>query len=69
MENATIIKVHSRLYRVPNDTGYAIASRKSLPGAIRLARSLYPGKPIHLLEQGPMVAGTAPLTLLDVISA
>ncbi len=67
--HARIIKVHARLYRVPGDTGYALESRKSLSGAIRLARSMYPGKPIHVLEQGPMAHGVATLTLLDVISA
>ena len=67
--HARIIKVHNRLWKVPGDTGYALQSRKTLHGAIRLARQMYPGKPIHVMEQGPMAHGVATLTLIDVIPA
>lgn len=66
---ARIVKVYGRdLWRVPNDGGYSLKTRKSKASAVRLARSMFPGRPIHVLEQGPMVQGVAHSRLVEVIS-
>lgn len=68
-DHARVIRVHQKLWRVPGDTGYALQSRKSRSGAIRLARQMYPGKPVHVFTQGPFIEGRAMLTLIDVLKA
>ena len=66
-DHARVIRVHDRLWRIPGDTGYALQSRKSRPGAIRLARQMYPGKPVHVFTQGPFLHRQASLTLLEIV--
>ena len=66
-EFARIIK-RGRVWAVPNDRGYAAETRKSKAGAVRLARQMYPGRPVHVMEQGPMVYGRAQLVHVETIA-
>ena len=67
--HAVIIQTGPKGFSVPNDSGYSMNSRKTLRGAIRLARTMYPGLPIHVMWRGPMTDGRADLTLSEIIPA
>ena len=63
----SVIKAHDRCWRVSNEVGYALNSRKSRAGAIRLARQAFPNLPIKIFEQGPMAYGRAELRHVEEI--
>ena len=66
---ASIIKVHDRWWKATNDYGYCAISRRSKAGALRLARSMHPGKPIRVFERGAVHYGRAELRLVEEIPA
>lgn len=65
----SVIKVHARCWQATNDYGYAAISRRSKAGALRLARSMHPGRPIRIFERGAVHCGRAELRLIEEIPA